>query len=164
MVVEAESVAVFPDVVPVAFLTAVAGFDAGADVVVVSFLTAVGRGFLVPAAAGFELSLTPVFDVVTGVFLAGFVVFEGLEAADTAFLVVDDVAAGVAFAGAAVFAVVVEDEVEAPAALSFLGAFFTGVAVVPEVVVAAGFFTGVALAVDDVVFAGVALVGFFAVD
>ena len=145
VVVEAELVVGFTGV----FLIALAGFDAEAVVALVSFLTAVGNGFFAPAVAGFEASLTG-FAAVTGVFLTGVVVVVGFEAAETGFLVAD-VAAGVAV------------DVDAPAALSFLGAFFTGGVAVLVVVVAgaAGFLTGAALVADDVAFAGVAVVGFF---
>ena len=153
------------------FLLAVAALEAGVDGV--SFLTA-ETGFLAAAGVGFDALLTCVLVAAAGVVLAGVeeaagVLAAGLlvEAGGSFFTVPNGVLAltGVAFAGAGAFgaAGVAED---VPAALSFLGAFFTGAAAVSVafVAVVAGFFTGVAFAALDVaVLAGAAVV-FFAVD
>lgn len=116
----------------VVFLTALTGFATG--VLAVSFFTAVGRGFLVPIADGFEAALTVFF---TGV-VVGVDVF--VEAAGTGFFVAADDVAGVVFAGVAVVL-----------GGSFFGTLFTGVEVVlaASVVAVAGFLTGVAFGVDD---------------
>jgi hypothetical protein len=78
-----------------------------AGVARLSFLMAVGRGFLVAAAVGFDAVLTGVFVVVTGVFLTGVEVVVGLlvEAVGNVFCVPSGVLAliGVAFAGVGAF-------------------------------------------------------------
>ena len=70
------------------------------------------------------------------------------------------------FAGVEPEVVVAGVATDVPAGLIFLGTFFTGVAVVFVVLVAAaaGFFTGVALVAVVAAFAGVAEAGFFVVD
>jgi hypothetical protein len=152
-------------------LTGVSLF-AGVDAV--SFLMAVGRGFLVAAAAGFEDVLTGVLVVATGVlvvaagvFLTGVEAVTGLlaEAVGNVFCVPSGVLAltGVAFAGVGALGATGVEAV--PAALSFFGTRFTGAAAASVALLAdtAGFLTGVALvAVDCTALVGVAAV-FFAV-
>jgi hypothetical protein len=150
------------------------GVDLVAGVEAVSFLMAVGRGFLVAAAAGLDAELTGVLVVVTGVlvvatgvFLTGVEVVTGLlpEAVGKVFCVPSGVLAlaDVAFAGVGALGVAGVEAV--PVALSFFGTRFTGAAAASVALLAdtAGFLTGVALvAVDDTVLVGVAAV-FFAV-
>jgi hypothetical protein len=145
-------------------LTGVSLF-AGVDAV--SFLMAVGRGFLVAAAAGFEDVLTGVLVVAAGVFLTGVEAVTGLlaEAVGNVFCVPSGVLAltGVAFAGVGALGATGVEAV--PAALSFFGTRFTGAAAASVALLAdtAGFLIGVALvAVDSTALVGVAAV-FFAV-
>lgn len=163
----------FTGVGPLAFWSALTGFEDDAGVVVAGvLLTAVGKGFLVAAdvVAGFEALLTATFAGATAGFFTGVVVAAGLlaETVGSFFCVPSGVLAltGVAFAGAGAFGAAGVD-VDAPAAFSFLGTRFTGAAAVSVLLVAAaaGFLTGVGLAFEAVevaVFAGVAAVFFAA--
>lgn len=131
-------------VLVVVFLTVLADLVTGVSAADL-FLT--GRGLIVPRGvrvrAGFDTSLTLVLPAVTGVFFTTEVL--------SSF-----------FAAAGVVVVFVTLDVGVPAALSFLGTLFTGVAagLVVSVVAADGFLTGAALVAG---FTGVAVVDFFAV-
>lgn len=131
-------------VVVVVFLTVLVGLDTGVSAA--DFCLA-GRGLIVPRGvrvrAGLETELTFVLPAVTGVFFTAGVL--------SSF-----------FAATGVVVVLVTLDVGVPAALSFLGTLFTGVAagLVVSVVTADAFLTGPALIAG---FTGVAVVDFFAV-
>lgn len=137
---------------PLVFETLLTGFVTGDT----SFVPVAGTIFLV--GVGFEAALI-------GIFLTGVVVDVGLvvEASGATFFVATGVLAVFDTVGVVAVVVLVAADVAVAGTLSFLGAFFTGVGV--EIGASTGgaatFFTGVAL-VADVVFAAPVETVFFA--